>query len=571
MKRLLSIFLVVIMMSLIMIIPVSATEEDFTNDPVVECTDHSTVTVRKKATADKNGNVNQVCELCGQVTKSSKIYKISQAFLSQDEFVFNNKVRAPKLYVLDKCGLILIKDKDYTVSYPTDRKSCGTHKVLIKFKGDYKGKKTLYFNIYPASTYFTTAKTASKNSISLKWKKATSGATGYQIQRSTSSTFKSGTVSSVNVKGSNTLSKTLSNLNASATYYLRIRTYNINKGKTVYSQWSQSKKLSMYKHSYSVEKLINTEKLTPVKTNYKKLDDLVTKTFKSIHTTNMTTYQKVKACYDFLVNKMSYQLMYGKTSPSVNYVSGQDSLVVRNAYSALSTKKGVCDDYSAAFVVMCRRLGLDAYMAGGTVSMAGGGRGGHAWTYIYLNGEKYVFDPQVQSNNKGYPYYYFGKTYAQMGSTYEYNPNGYNEIYYYGYKIYKEEKPPKNNLDCTVISTGSDKSITSTVEQEGSSSSTLGVYNTFTPPVKSYDNKFIEFDISIKGGSGIYEVLLIDQQNNKIIYDKVCKGSLKWEVDLSRFNKKTKAFTISVYDYKTVHNLHPSSVNIVDLQFKSKK
>lgn len=49
---------------------------------------------------------------------------------------------------------------------------------------------------------------------------------------------------------------------------------------------------------------------------------------------------------------------------------------------------GVCDDFSAIFTMMCNRMGVKAGKCGG---LAYGYS--HAWSWAYVDGEKYYFDP----------------------------------------------------------------------------------------------------------------------------------------------------------------------------------
>jgi hypothetical protein len=91
---------------------------------------------------------------------------------------------------------------------------------------------------------FTSVKNTVSAKLTLKWKK-NAKATGYQIQYSTSSKFKS--AKSVTVKGSSSVSKTLSKLTKGKTYYVRIRSYKKAGSKTYYSAWSTSKKVKVSK------------------------------------------------------------------------------------------------------------------------------------------------------------------------------------------------------------------------------------------------------------------------------------------------------------------------------------
>ena len=505
---------------------------------------HKTKKVTTKASTKKNGSIKAICTKCNEVVASSTLPKIGNILLSQEVYVYDGKAKKPTVFVLDKEGLVLTKGKDYTVSYASGRKKMGKYKITVKFKGNYTGKKVTYFRIAPASTALTSVKAASKTSVSLTWQKAKKGVTGYQIQCSTSSKFKKGTITTKKIKGYNHASTTVSKLKKNKTYYVRIRTYNTTKKKTTYSDWSDVTKLSLSKSGYSVKKLINKEKLNPQKTNHKQLDKLVSKIFKKIHTKKMSTYDKVKACYDYLVKKMKYgHPEFQWDSYNYSYTSNYDQTIVTNAYEALSSKVGVCDDYSAAFVVMCRRLGLEAYVVGGTVSTKGGGRTGHAWSYILLNGTPYIFDPQVQSNNKHVPYHYFGKTYAQMGSTYERLPGYYNEAMYRDFALSKT-----NGITCEVTASGRNGSAhhTTTLEYNFSTVNASALYD---PIINAHENGCIKFKLNLSGGSGKYEVLLVDAATDAVIYDYIGSKPVTWDINLSLFKEKTKQFYLVVYDY----------------------
>ena len=170
--------------------------------------------------------------------------------------------------------------------------------------------------------------------------------------------------------------------------------------------------------------LIDSASLNPMKTNCQELDDMVDDIFSQILSSCMSTYEKVKACFDYLVDNLRYesQVVWLVTDPC--YKSELDRTIVSYAKTTLSTKGGVCNQYAMCFVVMCRRLGLEAYPANGMVVSKDGGYTGHAWAYIVLDGTNYIFDPQIQSNNTDWPYYYFGKTYNEFGDMYQWNEYG---------------------------------------------------------------------------------------------------------------------------------------------------
>ena len=169
----------------------------------------------------------------------------------------------------------------------------------------------------------------------------------------------------------------------------------------------------------SLEKVLNSAALNPTRSDFTPLNELMDKLFSEIFKEGMSTYQKVKACYDYLINSCSY----GHNEYVYDYIEayfyGYKYQV--SAYGILKGHIGVCDDYSAAFAMLMQAIGLDCYVVGGQTSKAGGGYTGHAWCEMNVNGVIYVFDPQVEDNiAKGgtIKYYRFGKTYEQVPGKY---------------------------------------------------------------------------------------------------------------------------------------------------------
>ena len=169
----------------------------------------------------------------------------------------------------------------------------------------------------------------------------------------------------------------------------------------------------------NLEKIINSQKLNPFRSDFTPAYEEIDKVFAKIFTDGMTTYDKVKACYDYLIKNCSY----GHNETMMEYIDyyfyGYNYEV--STYGILKGKIGVCDDYSAAFATMMQAIGLNCYVVGGQTNLASGGYTGHAWCEMNLNGTIYVFDPQVEDNiAKGgaIKYYRFGKTYDQVKSKY---------------------------------------------------------------------------------------------------------------------------------------------------------
>ena len=116
-----------------------------------------------------------------------------------------------------------------------------------------------------------------------------------------------------------------------------------------------------------------------------------------ITTPEMTTYQRVKACYDWLIEHYEH----GGVDECYGYMD--------------------CYGYTDAFVYLTRAIGLDSYFVHGDTCKATGGFTNHAWAVIIIDGVEYVFDPDVEDKiAKGgkIGYYRFGKTYAEVPDKY---------------------------------------------------------------------------------------------------------------------------------------------------------
>lgn len=96
----------------------------------------------------------------------------------------------------------------------------------------------------PAAVSLKSVKNKAKGKALVKWKKV-SGVTGYQIQYASKANFKNG--KKVKVAGAAKDNNTLSKLGKKKTYYVRIRTYLTEGGKTYYGKWSGSKNVVIKK------------------------------------------------------------------------------------------------------------------------------------------------------------------------------------------------------------------------------------------------------------------------------------------------------------------------------------
>ena len=117
--------------------------------------------------------------------------------------------------------------------------------MTVRRKGNYSGSKAVSFRINPRGPSLTRLSAAS-GAFTAVWKKQTAQTTGYQIQYSTSPSFKSGN-KTVTVKGTASVSKKIAKLGAGKNYYVRIRTYRTVGKKNYYSAWSGKKSVKTKK------------------------------------------------------------------------------------------------------------------------------------------------------------------------------------------------------------------------------------------------------------------------------------------------------------------------------------
>jgi hypothetical protein len=201
---------------------------------------HTYTTTTTKATLKANGKIVKKCSACGTVASTTTIKYAKTFKLSTTTYTYNGKAKTPSVTVKDSAGKTLKKNVDYKVTYASGRKNVGTYKVTIKMIGKYSGTKTLTFKINPAATKVSKL-SAAKKSLKVTISKKSSQVTGYQIQYSTSKTFKSKYTKTKTVSSYKTTKVTLKSLKAKKTYYVRVRTYKTVGGKKYYSGWSTVK------------------------------------------------------------------------------------------------------------------------------------------------------------------------------------------------------------------------------------------------------------------------------------------------------------------------------------------
>ena len=135
----------------------------------------------------------------------------------------------------------------------------------------------------------------------------------------------------------------------------------------------------------NIRNLLNSVELHPYRTDLPELNAAIEKVLGEILSPGMDTYDKTKACYDWVIDHMVYKR-----------VSHARQGYWECAYQALQEGKGTCNCYSLLFIAMTRYIGLDTYYVEGVTSANGGGMTGHFWVVMEIGEDSYVFDPQVE-------------------------------------------------------------------------------------------------------------------------------------------------------------------------------
>ncbi len=116
------------------------------------------------------------------------------------------------------------------------------------------------------------------------------------------------------------------------------------------------------------------------------LDTRIRSIFDDILDPSMERQDMLRVCYLYVVQNSRY------LSRGV-YEYGDMSWVTDEALTMLSTRKGNCYGFAAAFCMMARALGYDAQCYNGFISYD---FTTHAWVEIEIDGTVYTFDPEIE-------------------------------------------------------------------------------------------------------------------------------------------------------------------------------
>ena len=287
--------------------------------------------VSAKATDKADGILVDKCTECGQIIDSKRVPQIEKVKLAYTSCTYDGTAKKPGVIVYDVDGNILNKT-NYTVSYKNNTAS-GAASVTVTFKGNYAGRITATFVIYPKAVSIKTAQSTAKG-VKLTWNMAANG-TGYIVYRSVNgSSFKKyKTINSLS-----TISMVDSGAKKSGTKYAyKIYVYKSVNGK-VYNSAASAVKLTYYMAAPAWKSLKNSSARaitvrygnTSGATGYQ-IQYATAKTFKGAKTLNIAGAKNVSKTVKRLAKNKRYYVRVRsyRKSGKVTY------------YSAWSTAKNV--------------------------------------------------------------------------------------------------------------------------------------------------------------------------------------------------------------------------------------
>lgn len=181
---------------------------------------------------------------------------VAKVTLSKSAYTYNGKNIRPSVKVTDKNDNPL-DPKYYTVIYPKSSKNTGSYTVKINLKdysvisgNNWVSSISKTYTISPKKVAGLKAK-AGKKSMKIRWKKAGSQASGYQIKYSTNKKFSKKGTKTISVSKGKSSSKTVKKLKSKKRYFVKIRAYKTvkvnGKNKKLTSAWSKTVKTSKIK------------------------------------------------------------------------------------------------------------------------------------------------------------------------------------------------------------------------------------------------------------------------------------------------------------------------------------
>ena len=121
----------------------------------------------------------------------------------------------------------------------------------------------------------------------------------------------------------------------------------------------------------------------------------VTEVLNSLNLGGKSSYEKVKAIYDYICTNVTYDY---------EHLNNSDYKLQYTAYAAMCNKTSVCSGYAELFYRMCKDAGLSVRIVAG-IGDDGRSRGRHAWNIVKIGNSYYNVDATWDSNNNSYQWF----------------------------------------------------------------------------------------------------------------------------------------------------------------------
>ena len=119
---------------------------DYRAETILSKTEHNYKEKLQKATFTTDGSKTDICSACGDKKNLTVISAVNDITLSDTSFVYDGKIHSPEITLRDKDGKAVT---DFELICES-RKEIGKHSLTLELKGNYSGRKTLYYTIVPA-------------------------------------------------------------------------------------------------------------------------------------------------------------------------------------------------------------------------------------------------------------------------------------------------------------------------------------------------------------------------------------------------------------------------------------
>ena len=192
------------------------------------------------ATQEADGKIYNRCVSCYAIEEGTEkvIPRIATIKLSTEVCTYNGKIRTPSIIIKDSTGKKLVERVDYVRigGVTGETKNPGYYRIPIKFQGNYKGEKNLFFTIKPKAPTKLDFVADYDNYVTLMWEKSV-GAVGYRVYQYSPSKNKYVLKDSVK-----SIAYSVSDLKSGTTYKFKIRPYIKNSltGKTIWGDYSEA-------------------------------------------------------------------------------------------------------------------------------------------------------------------------------------------------------------------------------------------------------------------------------------------------------------------------------------------